>query len=471
MDRCAQDWPKAAQQLARLIPPPLNPEWPAVLRRKERIAVACSGGADSLALALLSFVWLKGRIVLAHFNHRVRGKAADWDAAFVRALGKGLGVAVYEASAPRSHSAFDEASLRRMRFDFFKKLAKNNVRIVALAHHADDVVETMLMRLGRGSAQLAAPRFEQALGKLTLVRPLLAVRKAQIVQALTQIGVSWCRDDTNFKPCALRNRLRLNVVPQMARAFAPRDMTGGFLRAHSLLCEDYTALECWLKQILGEGFEKKSALNYGMLAGKPRALFRRALRAWLESHGMGDRLSARGFDALLGAICSGEPFRRSAGTGCCFCSDGKSLELERAFAAAGSNSIWRNRLFCRQTKASNGASLKVELVKLEEALKERIFSGKVLPSSEVFISPKVAPLAVRSWKAGDRYRPLGAPGSRKVQDLFTDKKIPKPERSVLPVVYEKNTGRILWIPGLPPAHYARLLPSAKKALRLTYASA
>ena len=107
-------------------------------------------------------------------------------------------------------------------------------------------------------------------------------------------------------------------------------------------------------------------------------------------------------------------------------------------------------------------------MELSEGLKEEIFSGEVDPGKEVYLEIREGDeFYVRNWRVGDRYRALGAPGSRKLQDMFTDKRIGRDRRKELPVICEKEGG-VVWCPGFPVGEERKLNLASKRALHLTY---
>jgi len=182
-----------------------------------------------------------------------------------------------------------------------------------LGHHQNDIAETMLMRLARGSgaAGLAAPRPVQRLADRVHLRPMLTLKKDEITAALHAAGASWREDRTNIAGKFFRNRIRRGVLPAWQKA-SGRDAVAGAALARELLEEDDNALERWLDELrpLGRG---GSSLKVSRLEGKPRALARRALRRWLAAQPLAGALSRQGFEDLLTAVEVGRPARRSLG--------------------------------------------------------------------------------------------------------------------------------------------------------------
>jgi tRNA(Ile)-lysidine synthase len=167
MKRHPIDWPAVALRLGQLIPRErLHPEvlfWANGRPARERWAVALSGGADSTALLLLLWAhWpeKRQRLLVLHFDHRLRGKASRDDALFCRSVCLGLGVVYVGGHWSRPPKAPSEAVTRTQRFEFFQReLGRRRISALWLGQQQDDIAETLLMRLARGSgtAGLAAP--------------------------------------------------------------------------------------------------------------------------------------------------------------------------------------------------------------------------------------------------------------------------------------------------------------------------
>lgn len=316
MKHRAIEWSQCATELAAALPRErLHPAvlaWAAGNPARTAWAVAFSGGADSLAALLL--VWAhwpqrRARLSALHFNHRLRGRESDGDEKFCAQVCAALRVKLTRAAWAHAPAGVSEAEARTVRMIFFRKHA----RVLWLGHQQDDIAETMLMRLARGSGAggLAAPRPVQRLpGGRVHLRPLLAVPRREIVAALRAAGAVWREDSSNAGDVFLRNRMRRSVIPAWTRA-AQRDAQAGAARTRELLEEDDAALEAWLDSL--RPMPNRGALDLRVLAGKPRALVRRALHRWLLAQPRAGELSRQGFDALLGAVMRGATTRHSLG--------------------------------------------------------------------------------------------------------------------------------------------------------------
>ena len=305
--------------------------WADAAPRRGTWGIAFSGGADSLALLLLIWAhWPERRrsMRVLHFNHRLRGAESQADVVFCRRACANLGVKFVAGSWAGTHLDASEAEARVARMKFFSKHA----RVVWMGHQQDDIAESMLMRLARGSgtAGLAAPRPIQAMpnGRVHL-RPLLTLKKAEICAALRAAGVKWREDSSNARDRFFRNRVRQAVLPAWAEA-AQRDALAGAARSRMLLEEDDAALEAWLDQLNVIGL--RGQLQLTRLAGKPRALLRRALHRWLLAEPRAGDISRAAFDALMAALERRRPTRHSIGRQGFAVSNGKVLRFERGGA-------------------------------------------------------------------------------------------------------------------------------------------
>lgn len=282
-----------------------------------RWAAAFSGGADSLALLLLLWAHWPGRrarLVALHFNHRLRGPAADADERFCRRVCRNLGVRLYAGRWKNRRQGASEEEAREARFAFFDRtLRRIGARALWLGHQQDDIAETMLMRLARGSgtAGLATPRPVQRIGDQFRLRPLLTVRKQEVVARLRESGIPWREDLTNAGRTYFRNRIRHQVLPVWWKA-AERDVVAGAALARERLEEDDSALEAWLEEL--RPWKRGSMLDLAVLRNRPRALARRALHRWLLAQPLAGELSRQGFEDLLTAVVAGQRTRRSLGS-------------------------------------------------------------------------------------------------------------------------------------------------------------
>lgn len=203
------------------------------------LAIGASGGPDSTALAhLLQELNLQQRrewqLHLAHFNHGLRGPQSDADAEFVETLARGQGWAFtiekHPAANPpgtRHAGHLPEETLRHRRYAFYERvLTRTRASVLAIAHHADDNAETILHRIIRGTglrglAGIPATRPIGSSGTQHLIRPLLRIRRAQILLYLSERKLAFCHDHTNESHEFTRNRIRNALLPELERTYNP----------------------------------------------------------------------------------------------------------------------------------------------------------------------------------------------------------------------------------------------------------
>ena len=361
-----------------------------------------------------------------------------------------------------------EAELRTLRYAFFEKMLRlHHSDILLLGHHADDRLETVLMRLVRGVGLegLVAPRALHKVSFYTKVRPLLNFSKNEIRNALIACNISFFEDATNNEDDCLRNRIRHTLIPAFDNVF-PMHWRNGFKRSCQLLSEQRDDL----KQRLERRFENCDFSKKTFRSAELRTLSTVELRyffqTWLQRHEI-QNFGSQTTDTLLSALYGKKTVILPLDAEHRLHLDGKNFSLITTTPKPPKpvSIIWRTgTLFL-----PNGAQLSF---KEEPCLPERykkVISGAVshnevaVLDAEAFTLPRV----VRFWRNGDRYRPLDAKNKVKVKDLFSARKTPTDRRHQLPVICSAN-GDIVWIPGLPPADAFKLTSQTKQCVFLIY---
>ncbi len=474
-----RDWSALAQALGQALPQKrLHPavlEWLNQMGASTPWALACSGGADSLCMVLLLFAHFSEKrknMHIFHFNHLLRGVESDDDETFVRGLANGLGLNYHcgrWSHSPQNVSGAGPA--REARFQFFgDTMAKIGSEILFLGHQLEDVAESVLLRVGRGSGAggLAAPRPVHTFrtGKVHL-RPLLNVGKMEIIAALAKTGIEWREDASNRRGKYTRNRLRRDVLPVWQEAL-PQDVLEGAARVRALAEEDDVALDQWLESVLPPE-KKKEELDLRPLLGKAPALWRRAFHKFLIINSLESTFSGKEIDRWVADLALNRDKSSSAGkTGFIEFREGRLLFYNRPETEPGWPMV--RTPVGAMVYWPDSAVLMTEALSISLPQRNDILSGKIDERHQAYLEAgdgKMTTLQVRRWKTGDRYRPLGAPGTRKLQDLFTDRKILALERKNLPVVCN-DQGDILWVPGLPPADAFKISGNTVLSIRLTY---
>lgn len=279
--------------------------WPPAQWRDLTVLVAVSGGADSVALAraLAGLKEGKGRLILAHFNHRLRGAESDADEAFVHDLGVRLGLATASAAGD---APLSEAALRDERYAFLTRTAAaHGARFVATAHTADDQVETILFNAIRGTGLkglAGIPRIRPLNEATTLVRPLLGVTRCEVLAYLGALGQGYRDDATNVQLHFARNRIRHNLLPLLEREFNP-EVREALLRLGHIASEASDVIDTQTRDL----FEKtRRPIPGGVeletlpLGQSPKLVARAALiQAWREQNWPLQDMGFEKWDQLL----------------------------------------------------------------------------------------------------------------------------------------------------------------------------
>ncbi len=383
-----------------------------LLEPGQPLLVGVSGGPDSVAL-LDVLVKLGYRPHIAHLNHQLRGAESDADAEFVRQLAGKYGLPVTIGS---QSVAADEDSCRQARLAFFERVAaQTGIHILALAHNADDQVETFLMRLlrGAGPTGLSGMRADRQIGQLRVVRPLLEVSRVEILESLQTLGLSYREDSSNANRRFLRNRIRHELLPLLERDYNPgiRDVlrrTAEILRAEAE--SDSVAAE------------------------------RRAIRAWL-----GESVSFEQVEALR-SLAVGDELSLSGGVIVYRDYDG----LQKGSGPAPVVGQWPLNIA--------GETIIAEL----DAKFVLGAGGERFDAEAIGAKP-----FVRTWQDGDRFQPLGMTGEKKLQDFFVDEKVPRRQRNRVPVVCATD-GRIAWVVGHRIAEPFKVTGRTRRVLAIRF---
>lgn len=290
------------------------------------LVVAVSGGLDSVTLlhVLVSLApRLDLRLVVGHVNHGLRGAESDADEAFVRALGEKLGLRVEcarvdspvrlrEGVSNRERPTVQEAA-RRLRYGALDGMARaTGADAIATAHHADDQVETVLLRLLRGCAPDGLGGIAERSRDGTRVRPLLGVSRAEIGAFAQARALEWREDASNDSPAYARNRLRSDWIPGLARDFNPQ-----LLRAIGHLAEAQRRDSEWIEWLVereardrvqehGDHHVRLARDGWSEL---PEALARRLARRALVAVGSPRDLSRVHVERTLAFLREGRPGR------------------------------------------------------------------------------------------------------------------------------------------------------------------
>jgi tRNA(Ile)-lysidine synthase len=430
-----------------------------LLRRGQPVLVAAAGGLDSMVLLHVLHGLAarhRWRLVVAHFNHQLRGRSSDADERLVRQTARRhklrcvVGRADVKAHA-RAHKLSLEMAARELRHQFLARTARaRGIRTIALAHHADDQVELFFLRLlrGAGSEGLAGMKWRSpspADPQIALVRPLLDQPKQALAGFADQARIPFRTDASNAALDIQRNRVRHELLPWLRAKYQPA-LDRLILRQMELLGAEADFLE----RLAAAWRRAKSRAAFNAL---PVALQRRVLQFELLSLGVVPE-----FD-LIESLREGESV-----------TVGPSLQLRRDTQGV----VRRRRVeaadFERATirlplnGTVGGAEFGGLSLRWQTVRKVGVRLPKRLARREWFDADKVgSPVILRHWRPGDRFQPIGMASAVKLQDLFTNAKVPRAERRRR-VVATTASGEIWWVEGLRLGERFKLAPQTRRRL-------
>lgn len=415
-----------------------------LIEKKDRILIAVSGGPDSVFL--LNFMILISEEIgfdyaVCHAEHGIRGKDSIEDQKFVRDLCRSRGIKLYEKSinvpAMRKKNESIEEAARRLRYDFFKEIMKNQeFNKLATGHTFDDNTETILLRLlmGTGTEGILGikPKFE------SVIHPLLCVRKKEILSCLE--GGEYRIDRTNLKTDFLRNRLRFKVIPVLKEINPLYDehlqRFAGMVRDEEEVIERLTG-ECY-DNVLRERSEDKIVIDIKELLNLHIAIRRRIIiRAMREVY--------RGYPGytVIDKIAS----INVGGNKLLYFN--KLIEIRKEYEKL----IINKRVVCNNVKdylyylnTPEKSGKIINLKEIDKRLKlNYLNSVERFDKDKIYVDPDkvVFPLVIRNRREGDRVK-LPEIGTKKIKDLFIDDKVPLKIRNEVPIIVDRS-GEIVGI--------------------------
>jgi len=420
-----------------------------------RVMLGCSGGLDSVTLAhALALVAKRSDRVfaLAHIEHGLRGDTgiqdAEWVANLARELGGQFLSRSVDVKSRVGQGVSIEMAARALRREALTEMGHEwQADVILLAHHENDQVETLFLRLARGAgpegmAGMPASFHHEG---LLFLRPWIDIPRDSIEAAAEEQKLSWREDHSNTDPSHRRNRVRHEVLPLITSRLNPQAISH-IARAMRLLGEDNALLARSARALLNEATRAEGHLDVAPLRAASPPILRRALARWFTEQGSGDVLDAHALDAAVAMVIS------SAHLGPV--DVGGGLRMERigdtlALVQSPSPSTpWTFPLPIPGRVVIPGTShvLTAEMGTGWKSPEPPLVPG-MLPAHAWICAKKATEnaLLVRSWQPGDRLRPHGAGGSRKVQDLFTNAKIPRERRGGIPLVVSGS--EVVWVAG------------------------
>ncbi|MDB5055118.1 MAG: tRNA(Ile)-lysidine synthetase [Bacilli bacterium] len=424
----------------------------------DSIVVAVSGGPDSVALLHVLFLLAKQwrwRLIVAHVNHQFRGAESDREAEFVANFAKKLELA-FEMGTINVPQYIQESGLngqaaaRKKRYEFLQQVAvKYQARSIALAHHADDQAETVLMRLIRGTGMigLAGISLRRTIKNMELIRPLLRIYKSEVLDHCQKHGLSYCSDSSNLHSKYVRNQIRHELIPFLEKYNPQLPQSLNRLADVIGYEDDFIAQEvdAVYQKLVAAAPNSLRLPRSGFVLLHP-ALQRRLIKLILNYLAP----NADSFDFIItekvrAAILQETPttLKLNIGAGIVFTREYEQILFR---INPGLPASFKHRIDARdgQLELSEGLQLRHYITDC----KDRAFTEFPRSNDTAYFDLEALrfPLQVRNRKDGDRIEIYGLNGSKKVKDIFIDAKLPPRLRDHMPMVVD-SAERILWIPG------------------------
>lgn len=403
-----------------------------LINKGDRILVALSGGVDSMVLAEL---FRRGGydIAFAHCNFHLRGKESDGDEHFVREYAERVGVKLFVRQFDtldfvENNKVSVEMAARELRYAWFNDLINANEQLLALAHHADDQIETFFINLLRGSGIKGLKAMQPRNGMY--IRPLLWASREEIKKFAIENGIQWREDSTNNDTVYLRNKIRHELMPVF-------DSIKPEAREKILESVNHLASENQLyRELLKEKISQIETVD-GVLHSIPKRHFERSeaesrnplglqlLFEWIRDFGF----SFSQCESILASLDS-EPGKE-------FYSANYQLVIEK-------ETIEIFPIDSVQTRHNLSQRVTIQPVRTRHALSLLITDNPNI--AQLDYDKLKLPLQTRSWQQGDRFHPLGMRGTKLVSDFFNDNDFTTFQKKNT-LILTDNEGEIVWIVG------------------------
>jgi len=434
----------------------------------DKVLVAVSGGPDSVCLLHILDRLAKEMALslhILHINHGIRKAESKREEKFVCSLAERMGLPISVKSldvpsyARRKRLTMEEAA-RDMRYNAFESLASQlNAKKIALGHTASDQVETVLMHLLRGSGPqgLSGISPVRKSGSISIIRPLIEISREEILNYLKENNLTFCLDSSNRRIEYFRNRVRLKLLPLLRKNYN-KNIEGALLRLSEILKEENTYWDKVVERVLGKVVSLES--------GKILVDFRKFLRYNVVVQ---RRILYRLFGGIV-SLRQIEAIRTLAHKS----PQGKTINLGKRFSVRKEGNFLIFSTFPERRFKKFNFPIRVpgknEIEGLNLTVNTRIVDFHPISDREVntayFDVDKInlKDLILRNRREGDRFRPFGLRGTKKLSDFFIDRKIARHLRDQVSLLVEGND--ILWVVGFRRADKARITEDTRRILEV-----
>jgi tRNA(Ile)-lysidine synthase len=414
-----------------------------------KILAAVSGGMDSVVMVHLLKA-ARFNFSIAHCNFQLRGDESTSDQQFCKNLAQQLDVPFHTIKFDTvkyvdTHKVSVQMAARQLRYDWFEQIRHQaGYTVIALAHHQNDAIETILLNLTRGTGIAGLHGILPKNG--LLVRPLLFLNREQVQDIIDKNGIAYVEDSSNASAKYARNKIRLKVIPQL------KLLNPGLEHTFEKNLEHFRELELLLEQRVAE---IKAALftSHGNeihlpIAGlktlEPKRLL---IFKLLQEYGFNET----SVDDLITAL--------DKHSGRVFESAGFKLVLDRdkLILAKKNNKLLEPVIINVTDNEVNYAGYKLNLLHDDSPLVVKNNPMAVSIDAGLLIYP----LTLRAWQQGDYFYPIGMKARKKLSDFFIDQKVPLHQKSEIPLLVNGN-GEMIWIGGYRPDERYKVTDNTKK---------
>lgn len=387
---------------------------------------------------------------IAHCNFGLRGEESQRDERFVSALASQLEVPLYVThfatkAYAAEHKISTQMAARDLRYRWFEELRiQENYSYIAVAHHQDDAIETVLLNLVRGTGIAGLhgilPKRDN------LIRPLLFLSRAGIDGVIQENGYDFVEDSSNASTAYARNKLRLGVIPLLKEINPNLEQTFEhnilrFTETELVLQQTVAGLRTTLLEERKEGvylsLDKIKALN-------PKRLL---LFELLKVYNFTETV----VEELLGSL------NKQSGTS--FYSASHRITLNRdelIVTTITAGEVYTNKIIHPSDIAIAFGNQVIEISYTEQLAFENNPQKAFVDADRL-----IFPIVVRTWQEGDRFMPIGMRNYKKLSDFFIDQKIPLPQKDSIPILVNGN-GDVVWVAGLRQDNRYKVTATTKK---------
>lgn len=447
----------------------------ALIHNGDCIVVAVSGGPDSVALLHILFS-LKEQygwsLVVAHVNHRFRGEEADRESDFVAELAATLGlpceVGIIDVPAYIAQSGLNgQVAAREKRYEFLHRVAEQyGAQRIALAHHAGDQAETVMMRIirGTGPTGLAGIPERRKEKYVELIRPLLRIKKEDLIAYCHNHQISYCTDSSNLKRSYLRNVVRLDILPYLQQF--NEQLPDALCRLAEVMRDEENYMHQETLQVMNDLVEQREHEYSFDRIGFIRlsiALQRRVIKLILNYLVFEESLDFAKLETVRELIVRESPTTQTLGLY-------PNLHIVREYNRISfmkkldqPEAFFYRLERLEDTTAVNAGNMSLTFRAMDRFADELEYKSDY--EAWFDLEQLSFPIIIRSRQNGDRIELFGLNGSKKVKNMFIDAKVPPRARNHIPILSD-DEHRILWIPGFRQSRHAGVNAGTQRILHV-----